>query len=104
MKQPDKPSHPNQGGPGGNAGRPVQSFVSLPVAQAASRLTVVNQPAQAHVVNLSARREYVDPYLFQSGFYESPAEYEELHKNAEQNIKLRAEVEFAKPARRRRSK
>lgn len=44
--------------------------------------------------------EYVDPYLFETGYYASRAEYEELSHTAATRIQLRAEVENA-PVKRR---
>ncbi len=44
--------------------------------------------------------EYVDPYLFETGYYASQAEYEELSRTTASRIRSRAEVENAKPKRR----
>jgi tripartite-type tricarboxylate transporter receptor subunit TctC len=44
--------------------------------------------------------EYVDPYLFETGYYASQAEYEALSHTAITRIQLRAEVENA-PIKRR---
>lgn len=43
---------------------------------------------------------YVDPYLFETGYYASRAEYEELLQTATSRIQLRADVENARPKRR----
>ena len=47
-----------------------------------------------------AAPEYVDPYLFETGYYASPAEEQELARTAASRIRLRAEVENARPKRR----
>lgn len=43
---------------------------------------------------------YVDPYLFETGYYASPAEHEALTRTAASRIQLRADVENARPKRR----
>ncbi len=43
---------------------------------------------------------YVDPYLFETGYYASPAEYAALTRTASSRIQLRADVENARPKRR----
>lgn len=43
---------------------------------------------------------YVDPYLFETGYYASRAEYEELSRTVGDRIQLRAEAEKA-PTKRR---
>lgn len=43
---------------------------------------------------------YVDPYLFETGYYASQAEQLELTRTAASRIRLRAEVESARPKRR----
>lgn len=45
--------------------------------------------------------EYVDPYLFETGYYASQAEYQALSSTATSRIQLRAEAENARPKRRK---
>jgi hypothetical protein len=44
---------------------------------------------------LTKPAEYVDPYLFDTGYYASRAEYEELSRTAATRIQLQADVEDA---------
>lgn len=53
-------------------------------------------------VAASKAAEYVDPYLFEMGYYASRAEYEELARTATPRIQLRADVENTPPKRRAR--
>jgi hypothetical protein len=64
--------------------------------------SVEGQPAilPTRPASLTKLAEYVDPYLFDTGYYASRAEYEELSRTAATRIQLRADVENA-PAKKR---
>ena len=69
---------------------------SAPVNAAASRAAI---PATRPTAQ-QADTAYVDPYLFETGYYASQAEQLELTRTAASRIQLRAEVENARPKRR----
>lgn len=68
------------------------------VSQAALHPPVApTRPAQ-HAGIVTA---YVDPYLFETGYYASRAEYEELSRTAPARLQLRADIENAPPKRKK---
>lgn len=68
----------------------------VPINAVDSRAAIpATHPAQQ--VNTTA---YVDPYLFETGYYASLPEQQELTRTAAARIRLRAEVENAQPKRR----
>jgi hypothetical protein len=71
----------------------VQQPVSTKVAN--SRAAILpTRPAQQ-----AATPEYTDPYLFETGYYASLAEQQELARTTAARLQLRAEVEHARPKR-----
>ena len=81
--------------------QPVQAPKALvrqpaPTNTSGSRAAVPPTPPAAQ----AGATPYVDPYLFETGYYASRAEYEELARTAPARIRLRAEAEHARPRRR----
>lgn len=88
-------------------GQPVISGQTIPAPQA-----LVPQVLPANAVRKRApivptrpavqadTLAYVDPYLFETGYYASPAEYEALTRTAASRIRLRADVENVRVKRR----
>lgn len=70
----------------------------FPTGQASRRGVVA---PTAPVSFRQAAAPYVDPYLFETGYYASPAEYQELTRTAAARITLRADAEHARPKRRK---
>lgn len=58
-----------------------------------------SRPSPTHPADFTGASAYVDPYLFETGSYASPAEYEALTRMAATRIQLRADVESARPKR-----
>lgn len=105
MKKPEVPSSfPTEPG---FSDKPEFSGRSIPVPQALKGQPVPTSalsnrgamPPTRPAYHLG-NPEYVDPYLFETGFYASPAEYEKATQNAAAHIQLRADVENA-PVKRR---
>lgn len=74
-------------------------YQPTPMNAGSSRAVIpATRPAQAASASV-----YVDPYLFETGYYASQAEQaeqEELTRTAASRIQLRADVENARPKRR----
>jgi len=85
---------------GNHPGHPAKAVVQqpAPVSAVSGRPPIPPTPPAAHAG--SPTKTYVDPYLFETGYYASQAEYNELQRTAASRIRLRAEVENAKPKRR----
>ena len=102
MKKPDiPPMHPGMPPVGNQPSQPVKALVHqpIPINAASSRSTI---PSVAPAAFSGPVAPYVDPYLFETGYYASQAEYNELQRTAAARIQLRAEVENARPKRRPR--
>ena len=99
MNKPDiLPMLPGSPAPGGQAVSAPSALVqrSAPVNAAASRAAILaTRPTAQQIV-----AAYVDPYLFETGYYVSQAEQVELTRTAAARIQLRAEAENARPKRR----
>lgn len=92
------PTLPGAAPAGKQALQAPSAFVQQPTpvnAQAGQPPVAPARPAQQAAVP-----EYVDPYLFATGYYDSPAEYEALSRTGATRLRLRADVEKAKPKRR----
>ena len=87
---------------GSQPGQSTKAIVHqpAPVNAMSGRLPIAPTPPTAHAG--TPAEPYVDPYLFESGYYASRAEYNELQRTATSRIRLRAEVENARPKRRSR--
>lgn len=73
-------------------------YQSGPVSAADSQHPTIQPTRPARPVEAAP---YVDPYLFETGYYASPAEQVELTRTAATRIQLRADVENARPKRRK---
>ena len=85
------------------AGRqPVKALVQqpAPLNSVSGQPPIAPTPPASHAGGPASA--YVDPYLFESGYYASRAEYNELQRTAPSRIRLRADVENARPKRRPR--
>lgn len=69
----------------------------VPVSAASGQAAI----APTRPVKRQSASSYVDPYLFETGYYASLAEQEELTRTAAPRIQLRADAENARPKRRR---
>lgn len=100
MNKPDiLPMLPGPSTTSGQIAHAPSAFVQPPVST-----KVVNNRAAIPPIRpaqQAAAPEYVDPYLFETGYYVSPAEQQELTRTAAARIQLRAEVENARPKRRK---
>ena len=83
---------------GGQVGHAPSAFVQPPVSTKVATSRAAVPPTRP--VQQATTSEYVDPYLFETGYYASPAEQQELARTAATRIRLRAEVENARPKRR----
>ena len=102
MKKPDVPPMFSGAPPAGNqSGQSVKAVVQQPVSvdAASGRASIPPVPPASFTGPVAP---YVDPYLFETGYYASQAEYNELQRPAASRIRLRAEVENARPKRRPR--
>jgi hypothetical protein len=99
MNKPDIP--PMLPGSLSTQSQPVTS-PSAVVRQVGPVDSIGGQPAilPTRPAPLTKAAEYVDPYLFDTSYYASRAEYEELSRTAATRIQLRADVENV-PAKRR---
>ncbi|UOQ99510.1 hypothetical protein MUN81_08465 [Hymenobacter sp. 5317J-9] len=102
MKKPEiPPMHLVSPAKGQQFGHPVKAVVQQPVPAGAvsSGPGIPSVPPAAFA---GAAGPYVDPYLFETGYYASQAEYNELQRTAASRIRLRADAENAHPKRRPR--
>lgn len=88
-------------------GQPIKSTQAATAPQALTHQPALVNAASSQPVILPTRparhqdaTAYVDPYLFETGYYASPAEQAELTRTAASRIQLRADAENARPKRR----
>lgn len=86
--------------------QPANSGQAIPAPQALVQQAPPTNTAQKRTpipptrpAAYTAAPAYVDPYLFETGYYASPAEHEALSRTAASRIQLRAEAENARPKR-----
>ena len=88
---------PSASGANGAAGATPSAFAPTPPT---ARMEAVRPAATPASPIPAAAPPYVDPYLFEVGYYASRAEYEDLTRTEGTRIQLRAEAEKS-PSRRR---
>lgn len=95
MNKPDiPPMLPGPHNPGSSPQPAPKALVNQPVpVSAALQGTPIPPTAPTQHAGTPT---YVDPYLFATGYYASPAEYQELARTAATRIQLRADVENAR--------
>lgn len=95
MNKPDiPPMLPGPHNPGSSPQPAPKALVNQPVpVSAALQGTPIPPTAPTQHAGTPT---YVDPYLFATGYYASPAEYQELSRTAATRIQLRADVENAR--------
>ena len=99
MNKPDiLPVLPGSPATSGQVAQVPSAFVQSPVSAQVANSRAAAPPTRP--ASQAAAPEYVDPYLFETGYYASPAEEHELSRTAASRIRLRAEVENARPKRR----
>ncbi len=99
MNKPDVlPMLPGQPGKSGRVAAAPKALIHQPAPMnAASHQAAI---APTHPVQHRDASAYVDPYLFETGYYTRRAEPEELARAAASRIQLRADAENARPKRR----
>ena len=103
MNKPDiPPMLPGPPSPGSSSQPAPKALVNqpVPVSAALQGTPIPPTPPTQH----AGTPTYVDPYLFATGYYSSPAEYQELSRTAATRIQLRADVENARSKPRTRLK
>lgn len=99
MNKPDAlPMLPSQPAISGQAIPAPQAVVQQSPPVAAVQKQVIIPPTRA-TRHSDAIAPYVDPYLFETGYYASPTEYEALSRTAASRILFRADAENARPKR-----
>ena len=103
MNKPDiPPMLPGPPSPGSSPTPTPKALVNQPIpVSAALKGTPIPPTPPTRYAGIPT---YVDPYLFTTGYYASPAEYEELSRTAATRIQLRADAENARPKPRTRLK
>ncbi len=101
MNKPDSlPMLPGPAATSGQVAHAPSAFVQPSVAASAVSSRAAVPPTRPSPP--APAPEYVDPYLFETGYYASPAEYEELARTTASRLRLRADVENARPTRRKK--
>jgi len=72
------------------------AIAPTPMDRAAQRAAIAPLPPAQR----PGSAPYVDPYLFETGYYASRAEHDELTRTAPARLRLRADAEPARPKRR----
>ena len=100
MNKPDiLPMLPSSPATSGQIAHAPSAFVQQPVSTKVVNSRAAVPPTRpAQQVDAAA---YVDPYLFETSYYASPAEQQALSNTAASRIRLRADVENARPKRRK---